>query len=467
MKLPRALSRTTLATVLLASAGAAGCDWRVYDDLKDDLWVDVQERPSGVETGFFGDQVLPLALGADDAGVRFAVVARSKEQIYEASYDAAGVQGVPLVGDKQTIDESFSKNGIDFDFVPRQPVATEPGGDRIAVALVTRETNDAGVALDNFKIIEVQRSSDANGNSFLGKVKVYEPASNVTPALVGAEPVQSITYAGASHLVVARSNRVMLADRDGAANMELTGCTLPANEGAFAVAYADVGAFIDPLTSAEYPDVVAGGDIIVAIAPINADFEPTGPGRLAVIVGGFSQDTTAAPCLFADGADLPGFDLAMGSEVLPRDLGDGQGLKLVVSYPGTDGRISVARYVDGIGAIEQSEPFPNLNDIEVGDLDGDGLAEVVVGLPNTDVGGATNAGQVDVIDAADLTSSILSFQTSDPQPQDHFGTSVTIAPFGTASASQNILIVGAVGSEGGKVYTYFRTSLYDDVRVGE
>ncbi len=456
------LSGTTLATVLLAAAGAGGCDWRVYDDLKADLWVDVQGRPSGVETAFFGDQVLPLALGADDTGTRFAVVARNKEQLYEMSYDAQGVAGRALVGAKSTIDESFSKNGEDFDFVPHQPVATEPGGDTIAMALVTHEIVVGGTSLDQFKVIVVSREIDAADNRFLGNAEVYEPAIDLTPSLAGAEPVQSIAFAGPTHLVVARSNRVMLVDREGTANRELTGCTLPAGEGAFAVAHGDVGAFTDPLTTLEYADVVAGGDIVVAIAPIDAEFQPTGPGRLAVIVGGFSDDTTAAPCAFADGADLAGFSFAMGSELLIRDLADGAGPTLVVTTPGIDGTVSLASYAGGVGALLLSQSVPNLNDTDVGDLDGDDIPEIVVGIPATDVDGKLNAGQVDVLAATDL-SILASFRTVSPEQELRYGTSVAVTPFGTAAASQNILVVGAVG----KVYTYFRTTLYDDVRTGE
>ena len=48
----------------------------------------------------------------------------------------------------------------------------------------------------------------------------------------------------------------------------------------------------------------------------------------------------------------------------------------------------------------------------------------------------------------------------EPENEERFGKSVTIAPFG--SGTRNVLVVGAEG----EVFTYFRTQLYSDVRAG-
>ena len=50
---------------------------------------------------------------------------------------------------------------------------------------------------------------------------------------------------------------------------------------------------------------------------------------------------------------------------------------------------------------------------------------------------------------------------AEPAEEERFGKSVTVAPFG-ASGDRNVLMIGAEG----EVFTYFRTSLYDDVRTG-
>ena len=87
----------------------------------------------------------------------------------------------------------------------------------------------------------------------------------------------------------------------------------------------------------------------------------------------------------------------------------------------------------------------------------------MIGAPKADRG-ATNGGAVYVFeyDAAAATkfTQIAILGPAEAAAEEKFGKSVTVAPFGTGT--DHVLAIGAEG----EVFTYFRTSLYPDVRTG-
>jgi hypothetical protein len=99
--------------------------------------------------------------------------------------------------------------------------------------------------------------------------------------------------------------------------------------------------------------------------------------------------------------------------------------------------------------------------LAIGDLDGDGMPELVVGAPKTTVNGVVNAGAVFIYkyDGSKFGEPI-ELHDSSPEAEQHFGKSVAVAPFGTGNKA-----VAVVGADG-EVFTYFRTKLYLDVRAG-
>jgi hypothetical protein len=468
------MSSIKLMGVGLAGAGAlAACDWRVYDDLQDELWVDSQTRPTGVDSSEFADQVLGLTPADGDEGMVLALLGRNQESVIELTYDAAGEPGKAVLPQGGNLNE-LTDLGLQFNFNQYQPFAREEGTGRVAVSLVTYELGEGNEVKGDFKIIILERDTDASGNVLLALDAAYQPFSLDVP-LSGQQPTQSVAFAGGTHLVAARSNQIILADDRPKnpddpdaplANHELTGCNLPDGEGVFAVAFGDVGTFIDPDTTAEYEDVVAGGDIVALLAPMDDEFQPTGPGRIVVVTGGFLEDTSdpAAACQFADGVELAGVPAGVGSELIITDLGAGDGPRVVATFPGVSGELRIVNL--GVRQPSASRPVevPGLGSVEVADLDGEAPHEIIFGVPTGDSEDAS-VPQMPVGSTSTTPRSapiLMTLREAEPEAEKRFGTSVTTAPFVVDGEAQNVLVVSASG----EVFTYFRTALYDDVRVG-
>jgi hypothetical protein len=456
------MTKKTFGSVELAlfvAAALPACDWRVYDDLKEELWVDSQGRPTGVDSSEFADQVLGVVPEGD--GLSIMTLGRNQESLVELRYDSTGTPQKTLLPKDRSLSETVEL-GNSFNFGQYQPFAREPGTGRVVFTAVTEGVNVAGDEIGDFKFVVMSRGADNNDNEFLKQDAAYAPTSLEAP-LSGRQPTQSVAFAGSDHFVAARSNLIMLADATGvpAANHELTGCTLPAGEGVFAVAFGDVGTFIDPLTTLEYPDVVPGGDIVALIAPMNATFEPTGLGRIVVVVGGFSEDPGEASCVFADGAELAEVPAAVGSELIITDFGAGDGPRVVSTFVGVSGELRVVDMSTSPPTSDEPVSVVNLGAVEIADLDGEAPDEVILGVPTADTDDITRSGRVDVYDAS-ITDLIMTLREAEPEAEKRFGTSVTTAPFVVDGEAQNVLVVSASG----EVFTYFRTALYDDVRVG-
>jgi subtilisin family serine protease len=93
---------------------------------------------------------------------------------------------------------------------------------------------------------------------------------------------------------------------------------------------------------------------------------------------------------------------------------------------------------------------PNASSVAVGDVNGDGKEDVVVGTPYVDVGGLSNVGRVYVFSGAD-GSLLLTLDTPNPQTNAHFGASVAMGDVNGDGKAD--IAVGAPGQMRVHVYS--------------
>jgi hypothetical protein len=138
----------------------------------------------------------------------------------------------------------------------------------------------------------------------------------------------------------------------------------------------------------------------------------------------------------------------------------------MVSSPGTAGRLTI---VDFVTPPAPDIPFTQLAEASVGDIGPIAVAdvaaanpgpEIIVGAPGADDAGPTRAGVVRIL-KPDGTPAVADYilHDADPRTEQHFGKALVVVPWGPGA---NVIVVGAEG----EVFTYFRTSFYDDVRDG-
>jgi hypothetical protein len=99
----------------------------------------------------------------------------------------------------------------------------------------------------------------------------------------------------------------------------------------------------------------------------------------------------------------------------------------------------------------------DLDSFQVANITGDSVNELIVGAPLADDAGPTRSGAVRILNPAGMPVADALFD-AEAQTEQHFGKSIAIVPFG----AKKILVVGAEG----EVFTYFRTTFYDEVRSG-
>lgn len=443
-----------------ALALGAGCDWRVFDDLQDDLWVDVQASPTGVGSSGFGAAIVGLA---DGEGLSLGVVGRTRPTYSLLHYSTTG-----------RATSEFTENGpnemlgvgADFDFDPQPVVAVSSDRRRTALAYITDVPE---VTTRNIKLYEFETGD--NGEP-VGEGR-YEPGA-INETIIAQFAVEAVAFAGDDNFLIAAlgggdlndgnlippTPRIYRVDQTAAANTELSACDLPPGEYPYAVAFGEFGDF--------GAEVIPGGDIIVLTAPVTTFGEPpTGPGTLRVLTSAFGQGTLPA-CEFAD---VPELTLPLGSgrrvQLLPTDLGDAAtGTKLLVTSTGDNGAISIVSLDPTAGFVNvDTVPVPDLSQIAIGDIDGDGSPEIAAGQAYLDDGAdIANAGQVSIFDAA-LAQIGDGLRVASPRINGNFGNAVAFAPFTADGVTSDVLVVG----DGDQIYTYFRAPFYPggDVRPGQ
>jgi hypothetical protein len=416
-----------------------GCVWTEFDQLKDDVWVDSVDGVGG--SAKYGEALVEVVEAAPvAAGTSIGVLGRNGISVTGLQYDAEGGRTTPRV-------DLPSRVPLVFQFDEFPVVAGDPSSEQWAFAALTGSATDQNRGL-KVGLLE--------GNFVDGSA--YE-ATNAPTLHANNAPPTAMTFGPPSQAVIGRRGQ-LLHVTFGNVPGTWVGCALPSDETAYALAYGDVTA-----------DGVA--EYVVASAPVGIDGAPD-PGRIwifpEVAIGTF--DATGAVGCPPPTGELPSptngasFPFGPGTAMVVGSIdGTPAGMRVIVSSPGTAGRVAIVDFTASV----TPPAFTQLSDASVGDVGPVALADVaaanpgpelVVGAPGADDAGPTRAGAVRIL-RLDGTPAVADhiLHDADPATEQHFGKSLVVVPWGP---TERVLVVGAEG----EVFTYFRTSFYDDVRVG-
>jgi FG-GAP repeat len=436
MRTPNLLVAAALATA------ATGCSWSAFDNLADETWVDRAGAPAGANSILFGEQLAAGGLRGDGANI--VVLGRSNPTVSRLAFDGNGVRTQVDAGDIQ--------NSLQFASFQEHPaVAGDPASTKVAFALVTRNGSDPD---SNTKVAVYDAAN------FDTIVKAFEPG----PDLKAPKKCNSLVFAevdgdpGLSDLVMARDDQVMVvtdwASSDTAGGTFRISACVHADTTSYAVAVADLNADTQP-------------EILLSTGSANRDM---GGSRIKIFEPSAVTAYSAGPAIDCFPTGSPAMSIIDKTNENVNDLGAqlavvdfGMGPWIVATSP-QNNKLYVFEDMMGTSEIDVAGPsgagdFGSA--LAVGDLDGDGVPELIVGAPKSTVDGVTNAGAVYVLQFNGTGFDVAAtLHDASPEVEQHFGKSVAVAPFGTGTS--NILVAGADG----EVFTYFRTLVYMDVRAG-
>ena len=424
-------SLLTVTGMLASAASIAGCDWRKFDDLADQTWVDVSTAPEPLTSRFFGAGI--ASAGNQGAGANFMVVGRSADGIGHFVYAADG---------------SKDTTGFDIeDFMP-DPLPQRPvfEGDRVGgfVGLAIPAGSSSSIALynsDGGLTAELpQAGLEAVTALGFGATDSDSPGPETRDAVyvrgVNVELIGSYT----SNPVGARQCRHGRAAGFAVAVGELDATVANGEEIVLGIGNAN-------MANAASDVIIMRGSVVEAAHVDNVETDCFADGRTALmsIVAPGGEPDFGADLVIADfdGNDLP--DLAASAPsgnvvyiFFDINAGTGASTQVDVSGPGTSTEFGLS--------------------IAAGDLDGDGSDELVVGDRSVAHDGKSAAGSTYIYTFAGTNPSTPSEMFDNkPEQDEHFGTAVGVVAFGTS----NIVVVGADG----EAFTYFRTLVSDDVRA--
>ncbi len=435
----RTISKLLLG--LAAATAASGCSWAAFDDLADETWVDRAGAPSGVSSNLFGEQV--AASGVRGPGGTFLVLGRNNASVGKISYDDNGV--------KTQIDGGAIGNTFSFAAFQEHPaMAGDPTSTKVAFALVTLNGDDAN---SNTKFVFYDTTS------FMGQ-QIEAP-----PVLKGKQRVNGLAFEDVDHdgtrdLIAARTDQAMI----------ITDWDSPEGQGAFAVTaclHGEENAY--GITSTDFdgdsiPEIVLAAGATDRAGSSNIFiFEPSGAtqynGTLAAAPGSCFTPDPALATISKVGANVHDLGAQLGI------IDEGMGPWVVATSPLTN-QVFVFQNPTSVDMTEIDIPAPAGagafgESLAIGDLNGDGKPELVVGAPRSTVNGQANAGAVYIYQFDGTTfKDPIELHDASPEAEQHFGKSVAVVPFGTGNRS--IVVAGADG----ETFAYFRTTLYLDVRAG-
>lgn len=437
-----------LGLALGLGSALAGCNWTVFDDLADETWVDRVTEPDLTGSRQYGEVVLATPIRR--AGTNLVVVGRSDPSISQLQYDDAGAR-LPVTAIDPT-------QPLQFASFPENPAfAVDSDSNRIALTVVTGDNTDP-------TRLAVYDGEALSATGPQRSIVLPQPAGTPARANILAE---GITFANLpthpapgndkKELVVARGPTLLvvqdfeLAD-GGASTFAILGCT-HGDDWSYEVAIGDV--------DATHP----GPEILLATGSERRD----GPSRIQII----APERVSTPYTTPQACNALG---ELTSAEAPTDLGSQLAVARFPDDVATDGLDDIVysapslnkvfiKFGSGetaeINAGDQGSDFGDA--LAVADLDGDGTPEIIVGAPKADRGQA-NGGAAYVF-AFDPTGGqrfhqIAVLGPAEAKAEERFGKSIAVAPFGTGT--DQVLAIGAEG----EVFTYFRTSLYADVRTG-
>lgn len=442
--------------VCLALALAAGCNWSTFDDLADDAWVDRVVKPNSSRQ--YGQVVVAMPNPTAAGGANVVVLGRATASLSTLRYDATGKRTINTISD-------FVPLGFAL-FPENPPVVVEPGQNRFAFPVITgaMEEGQGTIILMNGDTLAGsptviaftagspdQQKTRIEALAF-GAVKLTRPPQAAAPT----DP--------AKVLVAGRGDQInMIIDYDtplGSGAADIWGCTHGGNDQAvFGAVVADV--VNGPGTADD------DAEIIVGVGPDDRDMPMSelriySPDQLrGTSLSGTEQ--APSPCE-APLVPIPVAAGDVGAAITATKFNPAAVLSdLVYSAPSIN-KVFV-RFGDS--GLTQELTITNIGSefgyaLATGNVDDDPEPELVIGAPRSNVEGETDAGALYVYDfdlgIGELAQTTM-YTTSQPSASERFGKSVAIVPW---SATANVLVVGAEG----KVFTYFRTGFYDDVRTG-
>jgi hypothetical protein len=426
-----------------------GCSWSSFTDLGDEMWVRSEGGADGVEPSSFSGLAAPGVLPAGKTGV-FVALGRSTDSVGEYDFDDAGVEhdsGIEIRGGS-TID--FGPLSLDA------PIAGDPYSGRIGVAAITGETNQDDTKVESFDPGDLPTAPIAD--DFNGAGVLDGPIQPT--GLAFARTDDDTNDLTTTDVVVARGAQIALVP-NYAASTFVAGC--------YGV---DANAVVPAVAAGNFDGNTMDDELVA----VTNDVAGTAPQAIVfhgrAITTTWNGDTSTLRGCFVDGdpdrgpmARVPGptGDPGWGKRIVTGDFDGNGATDFAVSSP--DGESVTAYMNDGaltftpMALTAPSEASAFGASLAAGDLDGDGVPEIIVGAPNAEADGTLHAGEV-ILYQFDGTAFTKVFSVSDSQPEteQRFGTSVAVAPWGTAG--QNILVVGADH----ELFVYFQTQLYADVR---
>jgi hypothetical protein len=409
-----------LATTLLALAVTPACKWTEFDDLEGDTWVTSTEKPNGDST----DYGVAIARGQRGAnGGRLVVLGSGQAQYTELVYSPNG--DADLAPTALKLNSQFGIGNLDA-----QPILIpDPVSDDVAVVV-----NSGGQSIAVLIGTAGLKQNQVFGPSEPDAATYMLPPPNATQP----EPPE----------------QVLVANADSVYGLFIMNSPIPqpscplVDEAAVPVTVKGLGAVRNGAATSD--------DVLVWGVPMG------GMGKLlmypgsvfagcatpqAPIAGWTPGATTFAP---ARGSQLVMIDSTHVLVVGHKEIGNTESYLGVFAIDPNNKTISM---------VGTPVTVPDLRTAAIYD---DGVSKyVVAGYPTALVDGV-KSGQVSVY-PLDLTSGISAtpaaiLHDAQPDEEQQFGRAVAVTPF-------NGKPVIAVAADN-EIFMYFRTTLYDETRMG-
>ena len=437
--------------ILLALLLLPACSWSSFDELADETWVDSVGAAEGVDPNDFVGLASP---GESQANAVFVVLGRATDSVGGYTYDADG---------------SRSSVGVDIrggatQFGPLGPgvvMAGDPYSNHVGVAGVTGAANDGDTKVVHFEadnVASIVSMNDFNDPTGLGTLDGPIHATGIAYARTDDDDATAST----TDVLLARGNQLAMVQNYAADAHTLIGCLPDASDeivmtvGAGPFDPADVDDEIILVTndaSGTAPQIVIlDGSTVAAAWAANGQ-----------ALGGCFDGTTRNPIARIDG---PAGDAGFGGKMVVADF-DGDGfVDFAVSSPSQNRVVAYmndGNLADGLTGVEVDATLDASmfgSSLAAGELDGLPGDELVIGAPQSNIEGASNAGAVHVFVRGDTGSFTRAMTVHDAQPEaeQRVGQAVAVVPW--AAGGANVLVVAGDT----EIFTYFRTQLYSDVR---